>query len=74
MADQRAARIAEFIAPLRVKPGSTVHLKRDFDPGYRADILKKKDGTELLKTGIALIADYQTRLAAQDRYGVLMCL
>jgi polyphosphate kinase 2 (PPK2 family) len=51
-----------------------VNLSRDFDPGYRADILKKKDGTELLKTGIALIADYQARLAAHDRYGVLMCL
>jgi hypothetical protein len=56
MADERAARIVEFITPLRVKPGSTVNLSRDFDPGYRADILKKKDGTELLKTGIALIA------------------
>jgi PPK2 family polyphosphate:nucleotide phosphotransferase len=74
MADERAARIFELITPLRVEPGSTVNLSRDFDPGYRADILKKKDGTELLKTGIALIADYQARLAAHDRYGVLMCL
>jgi Polyphosphate kinase 2 (PPK2) len=43
MADQRAARIAEFSMPWRVKPGSTVHPKRDFDPGYRANILKKND-------------------------------
>ena len=74
MADEQAERIAEFIKPLRVKPGSKVNLSKDFDPGYKADYLKKKDGVELLKTGIALLADYQARLAAQDTYGVLVCL
>ena len=74
MADERAARIAEFIKPLRVKPGSKVNLVRDFDPGYKAGFLKKKDGAELLRTGIALLADYQARLAAQDTRGVLVCL
>jgi PPK2 family polyphosphate:nucleotide phosphotransferase len=74
MADERAKRIAKLIKPLRVKPGSKVNLRKDFDPGYKADYLKKKDGAELLKTGIALLADYQARLAAQDTYGVLVCL
>ena len=74
MADKRAKRIAELIKPLRVKPGSKVNLAKDFDPGYKAGFLKKKDGKDLLKTGIALLADYQQRLAAQDTYGVLMCL
>ena len=32
MADERAARIAEFIEPLRVRPGRRVNLARDFDP------------------------------------------
>jgi PPK2 family polyphosphate:nucleotide phosphotransferase len=72
--DVQARRIAELIEPLRVKPGSKVSLKKDFDPGYKADFLKKKDGAELLKTGIALLADYQRRLAAQDTYAVLVCL
>ena len=74
MADKRAERIAELIEPLRVKPGSKVNLARDFDPGYKADFVKKKDGKQLLQTGIELLADYQRRLAAQDTYGVLMCL
>ncbi len=74
MADERAKRIAELVKPLRVKPGSKVNLTRDFDPGYKAGFLKKKDGAELLQTGIALLADYQRRLAAQDTYGVLVCL
>ena len=42
MADKRAERIAELIRPLRVKPGSKVNLARDFDPGYKADLVKKK--------------------------------
>lgn len=73
-ASERAGRIAELIKPLRVKPGSAVNLARDFDPGYKADYLKKRDGAGLLRTGIALLADYQRRLAAQDTYGVLVCL
>src|SRR5512140_999402 len=74
MADKRAERIAELIKPLRVKPGSKVNLAKDFDPGYKADFVKKKDGAGLLETGIAMLADYQARLAAQDTYGVLVCL
>jgi len=74
MADERAKRIAELIKPLRVKPGSKVNLGKDYDPGYKADSLKKKDGADLLRTGIALLADYQRRLAAQNTYGVLVCL
>ena len=74
MADVRAKRIADLIKPLRVKPGSKVDLGKDFDPGYKADFLKKKDGVELLQTGISMLADYQRRLAAQDTYGVLVCL
>jgi PPK2 family polyphosphate:nucleotide phosphotransferase len=75
MTDDRAERIAAFINPLRVAPGKRVDLAKDFDPAYRSGLVrKKKDGLELLQTGIALLADYQRRLAAQSTYGVLMCL
>jgi PPK2 family polyphosphate:nucleotide phosphotransferase len=74
MADKRANRFTEFIKPLQVKPESKVNLAKDFDPGYKADLVKKKDGAKLLRTGIELLADYQERLAAQDTYGVLVCL
>lgn len=74
MADGRTAgRIAEFIEPLRVEPGSTVDLERDFDPRFKGG-LRKRDGTELLRTGVELLAEYQARLAAQDTHGVLFCL
>jgi PPK2 family polyphosphate:nucleotide phosphotransferase len=74
MAARQAKRIAEFIAPMRVKPGSKVTLGKDFDPGYHAGIARKRDGTALLGTGIELLAAYQERLAAQDTWGVLVCL
>ncbi|MEU3979279.1 polyphosphate kinase 2 family protein [Streptomyces sp. NPDC026672] len=73
MADTRAERIADLIGPLRVKPGTPVDLSSDFDPRYRAG-LKKSRGVELLRTGVELLAEFQERLAAQDTYGVLLCL
>lgn len=73
MSDKRAARIADFIEPLRVEPGSKVRLPRDFDPGYKAG-LKKGEAAGLLRSGVELLAEYQQRLAAQNTYGVLLCL
>ena len=72
--DDRARRIAEAIDPLRVEPGTQVDLAEDFDPRYKADFVKKKDGRELLQVGVELLAEYQERLAAQDTWGVLVCL
>jgi PPK2 family polyphosphate:nucleotide phosphotransferase len=70
----RAKRIAEAIKPLRVTPGSNVHLAKDFDPRYKAGIVKKSEGQELLQLGVDFLAEYQARLAAQDTYGLLVCL
>ena len=74
MADETARRIAAFIEPFRVTPDSTVHLTKDFDPHSKAGFLTKNDGVDLLERVIAGLAEYQERLAAQDRYGVLVVL
>jgi PPK2 family polyphosphate:nucleotide phosphotransferase len=74
MADERVARVAKLIEPLRVKPGSKVNLAKDFDPGYKADYVRKKDAQELLRTGVTMLADYQDRLAAEATRGVLVIL
>ncbi len=73
MADRQVERIAELIRPLRVDPGSKVVIDKDFDPRYVAG-LKKSAGVELLRTGVSLLADYQSRLAAQGTHGVLFCV
>jgi PPK2 family polyphosphate:nucleotide phosphotransferase len=74
MADDISKRIARFIEPFQVSPGSSVKLARDFDPGFKAGIEKKKDGVDLLQQGIELLTEYQAKLAAQDTYGVLVVL
>jgi PPK2 family polyphosphate:nucleotide phosphotransferase len=74
MVDKRDATLAKFIEPLRVPADKKVVLAKDFNPGYKADFIKKEDGVELLQRGVELMAEYQEKLAAQDTYGVLMCL
>ena len=66
--------IESLVKPLLVKPGSKVALAKDFDPGYRGGLHKKKDGHSLLQQGVHLLADYQDRLSAQNTYGVLVVL
>lgn len=74
MADRTAKQIADFIEPLRLKPGTRVTLARDFDPRYKAGFVNKKAGRAFLRQGVDLLAEYQTRLAAQGTHGVLVCL
>src|SRR5689334_8171357 len=74
MADSPEKRIAEFINPFRVKPGSKVTLAKDFDPAFKTRVNKKTDGVRLLDEGKDLLYEYQARLAAQDTYGVLFVL
>jgi PPK2 family polyphosphate:nucleotide phosphotransferase len=74
VAEDPRKRIPEFIEPFRVAPGSKVSLPKEFDPAFKAGVKKKKRGVELLSEGIALLCEYQARLAAQDTWGVLMVL
>jgi PPK2 family polyphosphate:nucleotide phosphotransferase len=74
MKDTRLQRIREFIEPLRVAPGSDVLLGRDFDPADTGTFFTEKDSKDLLHEGVELLDHYQSRLAAQDTYGVLVVL
>jgi PPK2 family polyphosphate:nucleotide phosphotransferase len=74
MEDTRLQRIREFIQPFRVAPGSEVVLARDFDPADTGDFFKEKDSKALLEQGVDFLDHYQSRLAAQDTYGVLVVL
>jgi hypothetical protein len=63
-----------FIAPFRVPLGSDVVLGRDFDPADTGDFFTEEESKGLLAEGVNLLDHYQSRLAAQDTYGVLMVL
>ena len=70
----KPARIARFIEPLRVPPGSRVRLPGDYDPSRGLGRTQASEAKALLQAGIQLLADYQDRLAAQDTYGLLVVL
>jgi len=74
MADKRKKRLADFIEPFRVKPGSRILVNRDFDPAFKAGITHKREGVRLLEEGHDLLAEYQARLAAQDTHGLLVVI
>ncbi len=74
MDDKRANWLEDFIAPFRVKPGSRVRLPGDYDTRWDARMKKKKEGVRLLAEGMQDLAEYQTRLAAQDTWGLLVVL
>jgi PPK2 family polyphosphate:nucleotide phosphotransferase len=74
MSDDMTHRIARFIERFRVTPGSHVTLAKDFDSGFKAGIEKKEAGVDLLNDGIALLSEYQERLAAQATNGVVVVL
>jgi PPK2 family polyphosphate:nucleotide phosphotransferase len=64
-------RIAEFIAPFRVKPGRRVRLPGDFDTSGNRE-RSKAEAKEILAAGVEMLAEYQSRLAAQDTYALLV--
>src|SRR6476646_1691801 len=67
-------RIAEFIEPFRVKPGSKVRLPHDFDPEAGNRSRRGADAKQILASGVEMLADLQERLAAQDSWGLLVVL
>ena len=71
--DKRLRFIADLIEPLRVAPGSPVKLSRDHDPEYTGKVAKAQ-ADALLADSVELLAEYQDRLAAQDKFGVLLVL
>lgn len=76
MADAGAKRLRKLTALLRVEPGAIVNLPKDFDPAFTADFGKDDadKAQDLLEQGIALLTEYQDRLAAQDTHALLVVL
>jgi PPK2 family polyphosphate:nucleotide phosphotransferase len=66
-------RARRFVKPFRVKDGRDFRLK-DIDPGSTGN-LESEDADvarEVLQEGIDLLAEYQDKLYAQDRWAVLL--
>ncbi len=74
MADTRAKHLSKLVEQLRVAPGSKVSLARDLDPRFKAGWVKREEAEEQLQLSVQLLAEYQDRLAAEERYGLLVVL
>ncbi|MFO1539048.1 MAG: polyphosphate kinase 2 family protein [Chloroflexota bacterium] len=69
-----AQRIERLIAPYRVAPGRRIRLPADFDPADTHELVRKEDAKDLLAAGVRLLSEHQERLAAQDRWSLLVIL
>jgi len=57
---------------LIVPPGKKINLARDYQTSWKmANELNKKECEKLLKRGVALLAEFQDKLYAQDIYALL---
>jgi polyphosphate kinase 2 (PPK2 family) len=74
MSETRQERILRVGEPLRVRPGATVGLAGAFDPADTGEVNGKRQGKKLLRTAVKVISDYQRRLAAEKRHGVLVVI
>jgi polyphosphate kinase 2 (PPK2 family) len=62
----------DFVGPYRVEHGKGFRL-RDFDPRDAGGLKLDKDAArELLAEGVQELADFQSRLYAQDRWALLL--
>lgn len=64
----------EIIKTFLVPPHQKISLKKDYDPSYKADYVKKEDAAGMLQQGIEQLKLYQDMLYAQDTYALLIVL
>ncbi len=67
-------KIDELLQVLTVPPGKEIDLQRDYDSDCASKFVKKKKSKKMLAEGIEMLAALQSKLYAQDTYGVLIIL
>jgi PPK2 family polyphosphate:nucleotide phosphotransferase len=63
-----------FIEHFLVRPGKSISLRKDFDPGYTADDLRREDADILLQQDIERLAELQDKLYAQQTHALLVII
>jgi PPK2 family polyphosphate:nucleotide phosphotransferase len=69
-----AAKLKEFAERFRVQPGRQVELKKHYDPADTAGMEKPDDMDALLERAVEFMAEYQDRLYAESKRGLLIML
>lgn len=64
----------EFVRPFLVQSGSKISLKKDCDPGFKADYASKSDADEKLQEDIQQLIEFQDQLYAQNTHALLIII
>ncbi|MCA0399105.1 MAG: polyphosphate kinase 2 family protein [Bacteroidetes bacterium] len=64
----------QYLESLRVKPGKTVSLVKDFDTDYDHKSMTKEEGEVLLAEGIENLSKMQDCLYAENRHSILIVI
>jgi PPK2 family polyphosphate:nucleotide phosphotransferase len=72
--ERRLRFVADLAQPLLVTPGRRIALRRDYNSADTGTLISKTEAGARLADGVALLAEYQDRLAAQDTFGLLLIL
>jgi PPK2 family polyphosphate:nucleotide phosphotransferase len=68
---ERRERLEEFLEPFRITQGNGFNLSK-IDPGDSRGVKSKEEAKEFVQRGIALLADMQDKLYAQDQWSALL--
>jgi PPK2 family polyphosphate:nucleotide phosphotransferase len=71
---QDTKQIKAFAERFRVPPGKKIELKRDYDPDDTAGMEKPENVDLLLNQAVEVMAQYQDRLYADNRRGLLIMI
>jgi PPK2 family polyphosphate:nucleotide phosphotransferase len=66
--------VQQLIEQFLIPPGKAVSLRKDFDPGYTAEYVRKRDARSLLERDIERLKDLQDRFYAQKTHALLIIL
>jgi PPK2 family polyphosphate:nucleotide phosphotransferase len=69
-----AASLKTFVKRFRVEPGRKVELKKDYDPADRGGMTKPENVDDVLNRAVELMAEYQDKLYAESKRGLLIML
>ena len=64
----------KLVSSFRIPPGKQIVLARDYDPGYVADFVSRRDAADALSESIQLLAEFQDKLYAQQTFALLVIL
>jgi PPK2 family polyphosphate:nucleotide phosphotransferase len=67
-------KIESIVRKCIVPPGTKIALKKDYNPGDKADFTDGDEAAGLFAESIQRLADYQEKLYAQDVYSLLIIL